>query len=290
MKDRASYRTYHYPAGTDPALRREIEDLRHRGVKGGYILNHRALLTSRRGWSKALSSVATSAVLFFAWLYAVKWVSAFWADVLSFWNEALGMGGYVTMIVYELGNIYSFSVPYFHVSSPAPDFVDLTAGWVVTVVLFIATYFLPRRHLPVAYAARVILFFQLCAQVFFTFVPLSFPYSAAGYVHGLLIACLALISLVPIVLGFTFFIFDFSWWRKAGLALLIMSYLVVLVPLQFAAHSVVLHHTSLLLLPVLFFAFGLPINVLIFIAFYSWGSSWRNNLYREDIRPEAVRR
>lgn len=289
MKKPDIYRVYNYPAKSDAALRREIEDFRYRGHKGGYILTHRALLTSRRGRWKLGSSVALSATLFLGWLYAVRWVSFLWADILRFWNDALGMGGYVTLIHYQLGNIYDFKVPYLHVTSPAPDYLILLAGWIITVILFIASFFLPRRHLPLIYGARVILLFHACAQVFFTFMPLSFPYSAAGYVHGVLIAGLALISLIPLVMGFTYFVFDYAFWRKVGLTVLIMGYLVVYVPVQFAAHAFILHHSSLLFLPVLFFGFGLALDVMVFIGFYSWGASWRNDLYREDIRPEVRR-
>jgi hypothetical protein len=66
-----------------------------------------------------------------------------------------------------------------------------------------------------------------------------------------------------------------------------MAYLIALIPMQFAAHAFVLHHTSLLFLPVLFFSFGLPLDVMTFIAMYSWGASWKNDLYREDIPPEV---
>jgi hypothetical protein len=287
MKTSDMYKLYHYPKGDDPAVRKQIEDLRRRGHRGGYILDHRSLLTSRRGWAKVLMSAALTAALFAVWLLAMDHVSGLWAKILSFWNDALGMGGYVTLIHYQLAGIYEFPVPYLHVTSDAPDYVSLIVGWVATVLLFIASFFLPRRHVPVIYGIRVVLMFQLCAQVFFTFVPLSFPYSASGYVHGVLIAGLALISLVPILLGFTYFIFDFSFWRKLGLALLIMLYLIVLIPVQFGAHAFLLHHSTILYLPVLFFAFGLPLDVMIFIALYSWGASWKNNLYREDIPPEV---
>jgi hypothetical protein len=287
MNTPSLYKLYRYPKGSGLEVRRQIEDLRHRGHRGGYILDHRALLTSRRGWAKVLMSAALTVVLFAVWLLTMGHVSGLWARVLSFWNDALGMGGYVTLIHYQIAGVYQFEVPYFHVTSGAPDYVSLIVGWVATVVLFIVSFFLPRRHLPVIYAVRVILLFQLCAQVFFTFVPLSFPYSASGYIHGVLIAGLALIALVPILLGFTYFIFDFSFRRKLGLALLTMLYLAVLIPMQFSAHAFALHHTSILYLPVLFFAFGLPLDVMVFIAFYSWGASWKNDLYREDIPPEV---
>jgi hypothetical protein len=289
MKATELYRAYAYPSRADGALRAEIEDLRYRGARGGYIVRHRAMLTSRRGWGKALSGAATSLALFFGWLYALRWVSELWAGVLGFWNDALGLGGSVALVRYHLGAVYSFEAPYLAVASVAPNGADLAIGWIAGVVLFAATFFLPRRYLPLAYLVRLVAIFHLIAQAFFTFVPRSFPYSASGYLHGVIIAGMALIALVPVLLGFTYSIFDFSWWRKAGLAALIMLHLAILIPVQYAAQAFILHHASLLYLPVLFFAFGLPIDIMVFIGMYSWGASWKHNLQRDDIKPEVGR-
>jgi len=68
MKTERFYKVYSYPSGTDAALRAEIEDLRLRGAKGGYIIRHRAMLTSRRGWRKALTGAARALALFICWL------------------------------------------------------------------------------------------------------------------------------------------------------------------------------------------------------------------------------
>jgi YaiO family outer membrane protein len=259
----------------------DIHDLRRRGHKGGYILEHRAMLTSRWGGDKLISAAGLSIVLFLAWLFAMKWVSLLWAETLSFWSEVLGMRAYVSMVHYRFENVYSFSAPYLHFKSSVPDYVDLVVGAIITISVFIGTFFIPRRHLPLIYSLRVIVFFQACAQLFFTFVPLSFPYGASGYVHGLLIAGLALIAVVPVILAFTYYIFDFRFHKKVGLTLMVMGHFIIMIPLQFLAHAYILYHSSLLMLPLLFFVFGLPMNVMIFIGYYSWGASWKNTLYVE---------
>ena len=46
----------------------------------------------------------------------------------------------------------------------------------------------------------------------------------------------------------------------------------------------------LLLASVLFFVSGLPLNVLVFIAFYSWGFSWRNRLLEQQVQLKVRRR
>jgi len=282
MKRSIPYDGYHYAGARPGQLREWIEDLRHRGFRGGHIQRHRALLTSaaeRR--HRALQACALCAILLVPWLFLMKWVSAMWGAILSFWTEVLGITGYVTMVRYRIADLYDFAAPYVHVHSEAPDMFQLLMGWLITLVLFVITFLLPRRFLPLAYLLRVVVLFQACAQTFFTFVPVDFPYSASGYIHGVLIAGLAMVTVVPVVLAFTHFVFDFTWWRRMGLALMIMVYFIVSLPMQYMAHAAVLHLTSLLYLPILFFVFGLPLNVVAFISFYSWGASWRSSLYEE---------
>ncbi|MBI4720740.1 MAG: hypothetical protein HY770_05890, partial [Chitinivibrionia bacterium] len=157
-----------------------------------------------------------------------------------------------------------------------PDFVTWWAGALGTLVLVMITFLMPYRLVPIVYLLRIVAFFQATAQIFFGFIPLEFPYAASGYVHGMFIGSLAFLSLMPFVLAFTFYILDISLIKKFALTLLIMVHICLLVPFQYMAHAYVLYNYSLLFLPLLFFIFGLPLNVLIFIAFYSWGASWKN--------------
>ena len=53
MKTPGWYRVYRYPEREDRILRKRIEELRRLGCRGGYIRDHRALLTSKRGSAPA---------------------------------------------------------------------------------------------------------------------------------------------------------------------------------------------------------------------------------------------
>ncbi len=286
MKTYQHYTVYQSTAARDPAVQRDLENLRYRGYRGGFIFKHRAMLTIHHNVSKVISSAALTVLLFVGWLLVLKWVVVAWVNILDFWRAVLGLGGYVTLSHYSIFGLYKFTVPYLHVAAGPPDYLTLWIGGLVTVLLFLSTFILPRRYLPFIYLIRVVAFFHGCAQVYFAFVPVSFPYGASGYIHGVLIAGLALISLMPIILGFTFYVFDFSLTRKITLSILIMFHLSLLIPMQYMAHAFIMHHLSLLFLPVLFFVFGLPLDVMIFMAFYSWGASWKDPLYHEKFHQE----
>jgi hypothetical protein len=52
-----------------------------------------------------------------------------------------------------------------------------------------------------------------------------------------------------------------------------MSYLSLLLPVQVLLQAMVLEK-SVLFMPILYIVFGLPVDILIILAFYSWGMSW----------------
>ena len=77
---------------------------------------------------------------------------------------------------------------------------------------------------------------------------------------------------------------------ESALTLLVMLHLAVLLPFQYVLHAYLLHHFSLLLMPVLFTFFGPVIEVLICIALYGWGVSWKPAVEAEPPRMTAPRR
>ncbi len=261
-----------YPDEADRSLPTALDESRFRGHLGGLIARHRSLIVEPRTRVKMLSSLALVLAVLAVWALVFDRVTIAWAWILDFWQAVFGMGGYALRIEYELG----LRFPYVGFPSALPGPRLWILGALLTAALFIGSLFVPRRYLPIASGLRVVAFFQAGAQLFFAFWPESFPYSGAGYVHGMLIAALAFITLIPVLLGMTFYVFDLGWRRKLGLTVLVMLHQVVFVPLQFMAHAVVIYYLSVLFLPLLFFVFGLPLNVLIFIAFYGWGVSWKS--------------
>lgn len=277
---------FQYPAAADPALPPALEEARFTGWRGGHILQHRAMTREPYTPARLLAGVVLLVVLLEVWLLSLDAIVMAWAQILEFWRQVFGWDGYVVIVDYSLG----VSAPYLAVGSGTPGGATWILGALLTIGLVVASLFLPRRLLPVAYLLRIAAFFQASAQVFFLLWPGRFPYSASGYVHGMLIAGLAFITLTPLLLALTYYVLDFSLGKKLGLTLLVMGHMTLLVPLQYMAHAVILHHTSLLFLPILFFVFGLPLEVLLFVAFYAWGVSWRSRIQNATSvpTPEAL--
>jgi hypothetical protein len=256
-----------------------LERLRYRGYAGGVIPAHRALLVlpmNRREFGYALLLAAALAA---GWVLALGWVSSGWAKLLAVLSENLGLHAAVIMYPYQLGATWGIEVPYLDIGAAVPDGPQWWLSCLSTVLVLIVSLLLPRRFVPLIYWLRTIAVIHVSALFFFAFFPGSFPYNVADYHAGMMTAGMALVALVPVAFGFTYYMFDVGLARKLGITLLAMLHLAILVPLQYLAHVYILHHLSLLYMPVLFVVFGLPLDIFAFIAFYAWGMSWQRRVH-----------
>jgi hypothetical protein len=265
-------------------LSKDLERIRHRGYGGGFITRHRALLFSPHNPAKMIPAFLLAVAFLLGWYLLRDQVCRFWSVMMDFWAGAVGMHGGVSAVKYYLFEVIPFSIPFLSFGAGPPSDFVWWVGLIFTALLVVLSFLIPRQYLPLAYMLRITAFFQSTAQIFFYFWRYGFPYEASGYVHGMLIASWMFISIVPIVLGFTYFIFDFSLSRKIALAVVIMGHQTILVPMQYVMQAYVIHHTSLLFLPLCFFVSSLPLNVVIFIAFFGWGFSWKDMLYQEAVQ------
>jgi hypothetical protein len=143
-----------------------------------------------------------------------------------------------------------------------------------TLALFAATFVvLPSRLIPIIYLLRGILLVPATALLYFALLPARFPHTPDSYMQGLVTAGIALISIVPLLFGLTYYIFDFGLLKKAFLTAVTMVHLALFLPLQVLLQALFLQKT-VLFMPVLYIIFGMPVNILIIIAFYSWGMTW----------------
>lgn len=278
------------PPWSDPGLRRELVRLRKYGWAGGRIPPHRALRVLPVPPRKLVPAMLVAIVFFAAWLLLLGSVARLWGGLIDFaWREYLRLGGVVSAVRYDFYGLLSFDVPYLSFSAGLPSGGEWWGGLILTGALVLTSFVLPRQLLPIGSLLRVVAFFQGGAQLFFALWPQAFPYEGSGYVHGMLIAELMLIALVPLLLGLTYYALDFSLGRKMLLTMVIMSHLTLMVPLQYIAHAFVISQASLLFLPLVFFVFGLPLNVLVIISLYAWGVSWRHASRSDEDRWLAVR-
>ncbi len=252
---------------------RLLAELRARGSRGGVIGAHRAMVKGRLTPSLVGSMVVVPLLLSALVALALQPLGEAWRRALEWLLPFLALPGPVGFAHVSLGGL-SFYVP--HVTTPAPlpgSWHFWLVGGVCALVLAVSLL-LPGRLTPLRYFLRFATLVQLTSVLAFAIRPDAFPYALPQYTLGFLQAGCAVLVLVPLVLGLTFFPFDIALWRKVLLTVMTVGHMAVLLPVQVALHAWAVHHLSLLVLPTMFFLWGLLLEVFTFVAFYGWAMSW----------------
>ncbi|MEX2164734.1 MAG: hypothetical protein WD823_10895 [Sulfuricaulis sp.] len=264
--------------------RRRMELLRHHGFSGGVITKHRALLTLPLKPAEGWMAMFLAVLLLAGWLMLLRWVNAAWTWGTSYWSDVLFEGAAVKHKGYSIGPLLRIEVPYLDITAGVPDSGAWWMALLLTTLTVLISFIIPRRQMPVIYLLRALAFIQTCSLAYFAINPAYFPYTVSDYQSGMLMAGLFVISLVPVLLGATYYIFDFGLPKKLLLTVITMFYLGILIPMQYLVHVYLIQQYSMLFMPVLFFFFGLPLDIFVFIAFYAWGMSWRNKRAKSVFR------
>jgi len=246
---------------------------RFRGHRGGFIPMHRALARFVLEPLDLVLSILLVLLFSFVWLAFLPRVCRLWRYVFATGTNLLALNAGVGLREHHLTRYVQFVIPYPRMEDVGPDPRTWWLTAAAVLVLFSASLFLPKKLIPLAYLLRGVLFVQTSALLYFALAPGRFPHTPDRYMEGLVSYGIALISSVPIVFGLTYYIFNFGLIRKALLTALTMTHLSLFFPLQVLLQAIILQKT-VLFMPVLYIVFGMPLDTMIIIAFYSWGMSW----------------
>jgi len=251
---------------------RQPEEPRFQGHRGGMISMHRALAHFRLGPMNVVTSI--SLFLFFSaiWVVVLPSLCRFWKAFLQISLRWLPLQATLEVAQRRFGS-YRLGIPYLRIYSVLPTLWMWTLVCGVTLLLFAMTFFLPKKLIPLIYLLRGVLLVQGTALFYFALWPMRFPHSPDSYMEALITAGIGLITVVPLLYALTYYIFDFGLWKKAALTALTLAHLTVFLPFQVVIQALVLQMT-ILFMPVLYIIFGMPVQVLLLIAFYSWGMTW----------------
>lgn len=251
---------------------RPLDEARFHGHRGGAIPMHRALAHFRLGRVNLLISI--SLFLFFSgiWVVLLPSICRFWTAFLQLSLRLLPLQASLEVADHRF-NFLRLEIPYFRIYSALPSLWTWSLICGITLLLFAGTFFFPKKWIPLSYLLRGVLLVQATSLIYFAVWPLRFPHSPDSYMEGLITSGIGLITVVPLLYGLTYYIFDFGFWRKALLTAMTLAHLTLFLPFQVVLQALVLQ-TTILFMPVLYIIFGMPMQVLLIIAFYSWGMTW----------------
>ena len=262
---------------------------RHRGHRGGFIPTHRALDRLEIGTARIVGSVALVVLAVGLWAFAWPAVAALWAAIGRTALEILAVPAEVSVVTRDFVFGLGLDVPRFAVPATVPGPSQWFVGLGVTAVMLVVPLFLPDRARPIAELLRLLAAVQISSQLVFALFPSAFPYDVAGVTEVSMLANLFVIGLVPVVVGVAYFPLAYGWGQRVVALLLPMLHLTLAVPLLYVGHAWIVHHGSLLWMPLLFWAFGLVLSVFSVVALYGWASSWPRTAPPPRIRRRRPR-
>jgi hypothetical protein len=246
---------------------------RFRGHRGGVITMHRALAHFVLVPLDLITSSVLVLLLSFLWIVSLPWLCRMWRYALENGMKMLALRTDLGLTEHHITPYIRFVIPFPKMEGIAPTAWTWWSTAAVVCLLYAGSYLLPKRLTPVAYLLRAVLLIQVTALMYFLLMPARFPHTPDSYMEGLVSYRIALISGVPLLFGLTYYIFNFGLLRKIALTALTMSYLSLFLPVEILVQAMVLEK-SVLFMPILYIVFGLPVDILIILAFYSWGMSW----------------
>jgi hypothetical protein len=256
----------------NPGKPRLPDPVQFRGHRGGVISMHRALTHFRLGPINVLTSISLFLLFSTIWMGVLPWLCGIWNGILAAGLRVLPLNARMEVADHHLW-LVGLRIPYLRMEPVLPDLKTWSLTCAITLLLFTGTFFLSKKLVPLIYLARGILLIQATSLIYFALWPASFPHTPESYMEALMTAGIGLISVIPLVFGFTYYIFDFGLLRKAALTGMTMMHLAVFLPFQVLAQALVLQKT-VMFMPVLYIVLGMPVDVLLIIAFYSWGMTW----------------
>jgi len=251
-----------------------LTDQRARGARGGVIGKHRAMVgldwTAGRIARSVLLSLA-GAISLIALLPSLGRAYTLFYEEVVWW---VGLPAGVGTTPYHIGRLLTVEVPYFRLQAPWPSQWHWIVVASLTAIALLLSFLLPARFIPARYFLRFVAMIQTVSLGYFWFATPPFLYPLPGYTSGMMAAGMAVLVLVPIVLGFAFYIFDHDLAGQLLFTVAVIGHIAVLIPIQVLIHAWLSHYLSALVQPTLFFVFGLLLEVLVFVAFYGWAMSW----------------
>lgn len=182
----------------------------------------------------------------------------------------------------KIGSVIYTQYTIFHINFLLPSIV-LTASppssycwwWTFcsTLVIFGCSFWLKNSLTPLKYLLRAFLFILCCSLVYFYIHPNYFPYDIALFTKSGFLQILALLIATPWIFCFAYYNFGYRFVAKIALTALTINYLIILAPFQYLLNALLIHYCSLIIMPGLYFFFGLLTNIMAIIAFYAYGIS-----------------
>ena len=256
---------------SDNVSNRELKRNRHLGSRGNIIEMHHSLYQMKMSAFTLLSIILLP--IFFD---VVLWdnlenIITLWKNIFIFWGEHIGISQnnvFYSEVYIPSGRL--IYMPFPNLPASLPSTFAVWANLIICGIIYLVSVLIPKRLLPIIYFIRALVLIQISASVYFILNPHSFPYDMGDYISGTLALGIYLLLLIPPLMALIYYIFDFNIVKKILVTVAMLVYFIILLPFQYMMHAIIISSWGLIFMPVLYLNFGLILDTLMFIGWYSW--------------------
>src|ERR1051326_8364464 len=148
--------------------------VRFRGHRGGVIAMHRALARYVMSPADLITAVMMVILITLVWTLAVPAVCELWVYMMDYGIRHLPFHGQLHITTHHIVSFLRFRVPYPSIEPILPDAQVWRITGLITLAIFVGTFFLPSQWIPVTYLLRGILFVQATALSSFPLIQENF--------------------------------------------------------------------------------------------------------------------
>lgn len=220
-----------------------------------------------------------------ALLAAKPWLMGFWHSVILWWSERLAL----PLGLVRTGDTESLAWLASYAGALVPSPADGVIAAALVIGAFASTWWMSDRQVPLKYLVRLLCVVQASALLFFMFVPTNFPYSMTGHLASMLNAGYYLMLAIPPLLALGWGVLRVPLHQKLLYPALMLAYFALMLPHKALLHAVVVQHFSALYMPLLYLCFGAVLDLMVFVALYSWLASRVSPLALGSADPGVAR-
>lgn len=220
-----------------------------------------------------------------ALLAAKPWLMGFWHSVILWWSERLAL----PLGLVRTGGTESLAWLASYAGALVPSPADGVIAAALVIGAFASTWWMSDRQVPLKYLVRLLCVVQASALLFFMFVPTNFPYSMTGHLASMLNAGYYLMLAIPPLLALGWGVLRVPLHQKLLYPALMLAYFALMLPHKALLHAVVVQHFSALYMPLLYLCFGAVLDLMVFVALYSWLASRVSPLALGSADPGVAR-
>ncbi|MDO4794485.1 MAG: hypothetical protein Q4A28_00890 [Brachymonas sp.] len=216
--------------------------------------------------------VALTALMLAGVYAAWPFVLAFWHGALQFWLERVQVLGHEV-------TLHEVKLPWVGpaISLMADDVLPSALQWWGGVAVMLGalglSFIISRERLPLVYLLRTLAFIQATALVYFYLWPARLPVTLAKFGADLIQMVGTMLFIVPLLHGFTLYIFRMSLWRKLLTTLVSVIYVALCLPPHLSLLIWLMQKGSVLMLPMTYFVLMLLPYIMVLIAIYGYALS-----------------